>query len=62
MYARGVTLRTGLINARATIPSVLSLIQAGRLQPERITSRIAQWDDAAEALLDPSAKVVVVRD
>ena len=48
--------------ARATIPSVLSLIQAGRLQPERITSRIAQWDDAAEALLDPSAKVVVVRD
>jgi len=62
MYARGVTLHTGLINARATIPSVLSLIQSGRLQPERITTCVAQWDDAAEALLDPSAKVVVVRE
>jgi len=62
MYARGVTLHTGLINARATIPKVLSLIESGRLQPERVTTRIAPWDDAVEALVDPSAKVVIVRD
>ena len=62
MYARGVTLHTGLINARATIPSVLSLVESGKLKPERVTTCTAQWDDAAEALVDPSAKVVIVRD
>lgn len=61
MYNTGITFRTGRVNARADIPSVLDLVQSGRLQPERVTTKLIQWDEAAEAYDDPSAKVVVVR-
>ncbi len=62
MYATGVTFRTGRANARADIPEILALVQSGRLKPERITTKLAHWSDASEALLDRSAKVVIVRD
>jgi alcohol dehydrogenase len=62
MYAKGLTLRTGFSNARADIPEVLALVRDGRLKPELVTTRLARWEDAAEALLDRSAKVVVARD
>jgi threonine dehydrogenase-like Zn-dependent dehydrogenase len=61
MYTRGITLRTGRVNARAVIPNVVELILDGRLQPELITAATAQWDDAAEALAHLDAKTVVVR-
>lgn len=62
MYAKGSTFRTGFSNARADIPEVLALVRDGRLKPELVTTRLARWEDAAEALLDRSAKVVVVRE
>ena len=61
MYNTGITFKTGRVNARADIPSVLDLVQSGRLHPERVTTKLIQWDEAAEAYDDPSAKVVVVR-
>jgi threonine dehydrogenase-like Zn-dependent dehydrogenase len=61
MYTRGVEFRTGRVNARAAIPHVLDLVEAGRLHPELVTSATVQWDDAPTALADLSAKTVIVR-
>jgi alcohol dehydrogenase len=61
MYTRGVVFRTGRVNARAAIPSVLELVAAGRLRPELVTSATVQWDDAPAALASLDAKTVIVR-
>ena len=61
MYNTGVTFKTGRVNARAEMPHVLDLVQTGRFHPGLITTRMARWDEAREALDDPSAKVVIVR-
>ena len=61
MYTRGVVFRTGRVNARAAIPRVLDLIEAGRLRPELVTSATIAWDDAPTALADLDAKTVIVR-
>lgn len=62
MFGTGVHFRTGRANARADMPEVLALVQAGRLQPEHVTSEIVAWRDAAEALAEPSMKPVFVRE
>ena len=50
MYTKGITFRTGRVHAREAIPHVLELAAAGAIEPERITSRVVPWADAAEAL------------
>jgi threonine dehydrogenase-like Zn-dependent dehydrogenase len=62
MYLYGGTLKTGLANVRADLPDVLQAIKNGKLKPELVTTRQAHWDDAPNALLDPTTKVVLVRD
>jgi threonine dehydrogenase-like Zn-dependent dehydrogenase len=62
MYVHGGTLTTGLANVRADLPDILAAVASGKLQPELVTTRTAAWSDAPEALLDPSTKVVLVRD
>ncbi|MBL8150964.1 MAG: alcohol dehydrogenase catalytic domain-containing protein [Blastocatellia bacterium] len=61
MFYKGITFKTGRANSRAGIPHVLELINSGKLRPEKLTTKLATWDDAAEAFKDPSAKVVVAR-
>jgi threonine dehydrogenase-like Zn-dependent dehydrogenase len=61
MYVNGGTLRTGLANVRADIPDILEAIRSGRLKPELVTTLQANWEDAPDALLDPTTKVVLVR-
>ena len=61
MYGTGVAFYTGRVNARADLPPVLALIASGRFDPALVTSRIAVWSDAAEAMLDPGPKVVIAR-
>jgi threonine dehydrogenase-like Zn-dependent dehydrogenase len=61
MYLNESTFRTGLSNPSADLPRVLELIASGRFQPGKITSRVADWDDAAEAFLEPGTKAVVAR-
>ncbi len=62
MYTTGITFNTGRVNARACLPAVLGLVESGRLQPERLTTRTVPWDDAAEAFGEPSTKTVVLRE
>ncbi|MDO8613258.1 MAG: alcohol dehydrogenase catalytic domain-containing protein [Dehalococcoidia bacterium] len=61
MYTTGVTLVTGRVNARTCLPHVLDLVKSGRLHPEVLTTRIASWEEAADAFLDPSPKVLITR-
>jgi len=61
MMMRGNTLITGLANVRADLPAVLELVRQGRLDPARVTTLSAAWDDAPRALLEPGTKVVIAR-
>jgi alcohol dehydrogenase len=62
MYTKGITFKTGRVHAREAMPQVLELAAAGRLHPERVTSRVVAWADASEALLEGGwTKLVVAR-
>lgn len=60
-YTKGLTFHTGRVHARPVMPEVLELIAAGRLSPELVTTELVAWDDAAEALAEHTAKLVVTR-
>jgi alcohol dehydrogenase len=62
MYDRGVTFTTGSPQARPAIPEVLELVAAGKLAPERITTRVIGFAEAADALTDSYTKLVMVPD
>jgi threonine dehydrogenase-like Zn-dependent dehydrogenase len=62
MYVQGNTLATGLANVRADLPEILAAVQQGKLKPELVTTLTADWNEAPEALLDLSTKVILVRD
>jgi alcohol dehydrogenase len=61
MYARGISLHLSIPHARSELPKVLALVASGRLKPQLVTTRVAAWDDAHEAFLEPGAKLVVSR-
>lgn len=61
IYGTGVTFVTGRAQARADLPALLEVVAAGRFAPEQVTTRVASWDDAIEALHDPGPKVVIAR-
>ena len=61
MYANDSTLRTGISHARASLPDVLDLIESKKFQPEKITTLLAHWEDASDAYLERTTKVVVHR-
>jgi alcohol dehydrogenase len=61
LYTSGVHLHTSRCAARPVIPAILRLVAAGRLHPERVTSAVVGWEDAAGELLHPRTKLVVVR-
>jgi alcohol dehydrogenase len=62
MYVTGVTLRTGRCHARASIPSILELVEQRRLRPELITSNTIPWTDLPQALVEGGyTKLVATR-
>lgn len=61
MYANDSTLHTGISHPRASLHEVLSLIESGKFHPEKITTRLANWEDGAEAFLERTTKVVIHR-
>jgi threonine dehydrogenase-like Zn-dependent dehydrogenase len=60
MYTKGITFQTGRVHAGPAIPHVLELI-AGGWDPAPVTSRVASWEDAADALVAERGKLVIVR-
>ena len=61
MYVNNVTFQTGLSNPRADLPNVIELISSKRFVPERVATLVADWEDAHEAFLERTTKVVVTR-
>lgn len=62
MMLRGVRFEPTPTNIRAHLGTVLSLVQTGRIAPERITTEILPWEQLTEALSEPSMKPVFVRE
>jgi threonine dehydrogenase-like Zn-dependent dehydrogenase len=58
---RSVTFKTGLIQARVGMPTVLEMIRSGTLDPRIVTDRVLDWTDAADAIGDVREKLVFVR-
>ena len=61
METRSRTFKTGRINSRPNLPKVLDMVLDGKFKPETITTRTASWEDSPEALMDPSAKIIIHR-
>lgn len=61
MYSNDSTFHTGVSHARASLPDVLDLIKNKNFKPELVTTVLAKWEDAAEAFLERTTKVVVHR-
>ena len=62
MYTKGITFRTGRVNARPAMPHVLGLAAAGELHPELVTTRVVSWEDAPAALAERDwTKLVIER-
>jgi threonine dehydrogenase-like Zn-dependent dehydrogenase len=62
MYTLGIRLSIGRCHAAALLPEVVALIEAGRLAPEAVTSRVEPWSAAPDAFLEPATKLVLRRD
>jgi alcohol dehydrogenase len=60
-FTKGLTFHTGRVHARPAMPEVLELMTAGRFAPELVTAQLVARDDAAEALAEHTAKLVVTR-
>lgn len=62
MYTKGITFHTSRVHARAVMPEVMDAISCGHLHPEKVTSRIVPFSEAAEAMDDPGPKIVFTND
>jgi alcohol dehydrogenase len=61
LYTLGIRVFAGRCHSAALLPEVVPLVEAGRLRPQEITTRIADWNEAADAWLEPAIKLVVRR-
>ncbi|TMK99510.1 MAG: dehydrogenase [Actinobacteria bacterium] len=62
MYTKGITFRTGRVNARDAMPHVIELAASGALRPELVTTAVVPWAQAPDALLERGwTKLVITR-
>ncbi len=62
MYGAGVTLRISRVNVRAEMPACVDHVVAGHFHPEHVITRKVRFEDAHEAIGDPTIRVAFVRD
>lgn len=62
MYGVGITLRIGRVNVRAEMPDCVAHVAAGHFHPEHVITRKVRFEDAHEAIGDPTIRVAFVRD
>ncbi|MFN8295793.1 MAG: alcohol dehydrogenase catalytic domain-containing protein [Chitinophagales bacterium] len=62
MYTRSATFHIGVSHPRRDIPAILPLIQSKVFQPEKVITVSADWEDAEEAYLEKTTKLVVKRN
>ncbi len=61
MYTRGVTFHTSRADSRRFLPEVLDLLHTTNFDPLAIPTTVVDWNDAADAWLEPATKLVVRR-
>ena len=61
MYATSATLHVGVSHVRPVLPDLLHFIATTGFEAERVTSLVADWDDAPEAYQARTAKLVLHR-
>src|SRR5690242_14347829 len=61
LYTLGIRFFVGRAHAAALLPEVVPLIEAGRLRPADVTTRVVDWEDAPAAYVEPAIKLVVRR-
>jgi len=61
MYFNTTTLHLGVSSPRSDLPDLLALIANRRFQPEKVTTLVANWENAPQAFLEDTTKVVVQR-
>ena len=62
MYTLGIHLHAGRCHSAALLPEVVRLIEAGRLRPDAINTRVVDWAAADDAFLEPATKLIVRRN
>ena len=62
LYTLGIRFSIGRAHSVALLPQAMTLIEAGRLRPEEVTTRVVDWNDAPRAFLEPAIKLIVRRD
>jgi alcohol dehydrogenase len=61
MYTKGVTFHVSRADSRRHLPTVIDLVARGRVDPQAVATTIVDWEDAAQAWLEPAIKLVVSR-
>lgn len=61
-YHKGVTLKLGRPNCRATMEHVCSLCLSGRFKPHDLVTDVFTFDEAPQAWASPSLRVVATRE
>ena len=62
MYGVGITFRVSRVNVRAELPECVGHVEAGHFHPEHVITRRVRFEDAHEAIGDPTIRVAFVRD
>ncbi|WP_067127178.1 hypothetical protein [Microtetraspora malaysiensis] len=62
MYATDITLRVGVSHARAALTDLLDFVHRTDFPAERVTTLLADWDDAPAAYAAKATKLVLQRD
>ncbi len=61
MYTKGIRFQTGRVHARPAMEPILELVRSGVFAPELVTRETASFDEAAEAVVGHSGKLVISR-
>ena len=61
MYANDATLSIGVSSVRSLLPDLLDFVARSRFPAERVTTHLADWDDAATAYAGRTTKLVLHR-
>jgi alcohol dehydrogenase len=61
MYATSATLKVGVSHVRPVLPELLDFVASSGFPAERVTSLLADWDDAPEAYAAHTTKLVLHR-
>ena len=61
MYRKSVRFETGWVHTQSLIDEPLALIANGKFDPSPVTTAVVDWDQCADALVDPFTKLIITR-